>query len=155
MMPVVGQHVKCILRTGAMAEGIVEEWLDDVVQLRSLDGESVLIIPHPNDDIILIKIVLSMVKIDSPVINEINDSADVIDSRGVQIIEGELNQKYQEAIALPIEDPKRVKTLAELRIMMAAQEKKIISEKVKNHHITETPKVQYGQPRFLKKQSPK
>lgn len=145
MIPKVGQHVKCILRTGAMAEGIVEEWETNVVQLRSLDGESILIIPHANEDISLIKIVLSIPQIDLP------ESK----TETVKLPKGELEEKYQQAVALPTEDPTRVKTLAELRIMMAAQEKQIISEKVKDHHITEVPKAKYGYPKFFKKQSPK
>lgn len=131
MIPEIGQHVKCILRTGAMVEGTVENWGNEV-QLKSLDGESILIIPHANEDIILIKIM-----IDKP-IEEISEDSEIIEavveSRGVKLARGELEHKYQEAAKLPIDDPDRIKTLAELRIMMVAQEKKIITEKLKNHY---------------------
>jgi hypothetical protein len=158
MMPTEGQHVKCILRTGAMAEGIVEEWFNNVVQLRSLDGESILIIPHPNEDIMLIKIIAKMPKIDLPLINEVTDTTDVETSEGVRVVEHEisvLERKFQEAKNLSTADPNKAKTLADLRIMMAEQEKKIISHKVRNHYPSETKKVQYGYPELLKKQSPK
>lgn len=138
----IGQHVKCILRTGAMAEGIVEEW-DDNIQLRSLDGESLLIIPHPDQDIMLIKVILPP-RTDEPKI-----------PKETVIVKNKEISAYEEIMELPTEDPLRLKKLAELKIMMTEQEKKIIAEKAKSHSISETKKVQYGYPQFLAKQSTK
>ena len=140
MMPKEGQHVKCVLRTGAMAEGIVEEWFNNVVQLRSLDGESVLIIPHPNEDIMLIKIVLDKPK--SEVIKE-----KIIKKQTHSDLEKELQKVYEQ----PSGDDLRTKKMAELKVLMAEQEKKIIADKLKDHRIGDTRKVEYGQPEFYKK----
>lgn len=158
MTPKEGQHVKCILRNGAVAEGIVEEWYNNVVQLKSLDGESVLIITHPAEDIMLIKILLDMPKIDLPLVDEVTDTISVETSSGYRHVKEEisdLESKIQKANDLPSDDPTRLKTLAQLRVMKAEQEKKIISEKVRNHYPNEVRKVDYGQPGFFKKQSPK
>ena len=142
MMPDVGQHVKCILRTGAMAEGIVEEWFVNTVQLRSLDGESILIIPHPNEDIMLIKIIL-----EKPAQKE---KASHSLPNGI-VVNAELSKEIQDTQALPSDDPKRIETLAKLRIMLAEQEKKIITEKVKSHSIGDAKKVKYEYPFKTKK----
>lgn len=158
MTPEKGKHVKCILRTGVSVEGIVQEWYNNVVQLLSLDGESILIIPHPGEDIMLIKILIDMPEIDLPLTDEVTDTVDVEISDGVRVVEHEisgLERKFQAAKNLPTDDPNKAKTLAELRIMMAEQEKKIISHKVRNHYPSETRKVQYGYPGFVKKPSTK
>lgn len=155
MTPKTGQHVKCILRNGAVAEGIVVEWLASEVQLRSLDAESILIITHPAEDIILIKIITGMPKIDLPLVDEVTDTTDVVTSQIFYTAKDELEQRFQEASKLPSDDPERIKTLAKLRIMMAEQDKKILSEKVRNHYPSETRKIKYGYPGFIKKPSPK
>jgi len=142
MMPKEGQHVKCVLRTGAMAEGIVEEWFNNVVQLRSLDGESILIIPHPNEDIMLIKIVLDKPKSEAEVIKE-----KIIKKQTHSDLEKELQKVYEQ----PSGDDLRTKKMAELKVLMAEQEKKIIADKLKDHRIGDTRKVEYGQPEFYKK----
>ena len=142
MMPKEGQHVKCVLRTGAMAEGIVEEWFNNVVQLRSLDGESILIIPHPNEDIMLIKIVLDKPKSEAEVIKE-----KIIKKQTHSDLEKELQKVYEQ----PSGDDLRTKKMVELKVLMAEQEKKIIADKLKDHRIGDTRKVEYGQPEFYKK----
>ena len=146
MMPIEGQHIKCVLRTGMMAEGIVEEWLDNFVRLRSLDGESILIIPHPNEDIILIKIVLEKPKSEAQIIG---------DKIRAKQKETSLEQEFQEVYDQPSEDDLRVKKMAELKILMAEQDKKIIADKLKDHHIGDARKVEYGTPQFYKKPSTK
>ena len=144
MMPKEGQHVKCVLRTGAMAEGIVEEWFNNVVQLRSLDGESVLIIPHPNEDIMLIKIILDSPKTQA---EEIKEKIIKKSSKN----NTELEERLLEAYKQPSDDNLRIKKMAELKVLMVEQEKKIIAEKLKDHRIGDTRKVEYGQPEFYKK----
>jgi hypothetical protein len=158
MIPKAKQHVKCIMRTGAMVEGIVQEWTPHEVQLLSLDAESILIIPHPAEDIMLIKIIVGMPKIDLPIVDKVENTTEVVTSNGAWEVDGEiagLERKFQEAKNLPSDDPERLKTLAELRILMAEQEKKIITEKMRNHYPSETRKVQYGYPGIVKKPSPK
>jgi len=56
MTPQPEQHVRCIFRNGTLIEGIVKEWQPSGAQLQSLNDESILIIPHPDQDIILIKV---------------------------------------------------------------------------------------------------
>jgi hypothetical protein len=158
MTPQTGQHVKCILRNGAVAEGIVIEWFASEVQLRSLDHESILIITHPTEDIILIKVITGMPKIDLPLIDEVIDTTEVITAPlayDALATKSDLEDKFEEAKTLPMDDPERIKALAKLRIMMAEQDKKIISEKVRNHFPSETRKIQYGYPGLIKKPSPK
>jgi hypothetical protein len=141
MIPKLGQHVKCILRNGAIAEGIVQsDWMNSIVQLLSLDGESVIIIPHPNEDIMLIKIVLDKPK--SEVIKE-----KIIKKQTHSDLEKELQKVYEQ----PSGDDLRTKKMAELKVLMAEQEKKIIADKLKDHRIGDTRKVEYGQPEFYKK----
>lgn len=142
MIPQAGQHVKCVLRTGTMAEGIVEEWNNNVVQLRSLDGESILIIPHPNEDIMLIKIVLGKPK----------DHVEEIKEKSTEN-KSELEEKFQTIYEQPSDDNLRTKKMVELKILMIEQDKKIVADKLKDHRIGDTRKVEYGQPKFFSKPS--
>lgn len=143
MTPQPGQHVKCILRNGAMAEGIVEEWFGNVVQLKSLDGESVLIITHPAEDIMLIKIILD---------KKPEEEQNLPTEEGAD----EFVKQFAEADAShDPTNPDDRKSLAELRIELIKQERKIIAEKLKNHRPSSGPgKVQYGYPGLNKKPSP-
>lgn len=140
MIPQNGQHVKCILRTGAMAEGIVQEWDNSIVQLLSLDGESVIIIPHPNEDIMLIKIVLDLIK------NE--EMEPKVARQIINEVKTDLEQKFQETLNRP--DPFNTdhnRSLADLKIEMAKQDRKIIMEKLRDHHPgSNSRKVTYGYP---------
>jgi len=142
MMPTNGQHVKCILKNGAIVEGIVKEWGANSVELRSLDGESILIIPHPNEDIMLIKVLLEKPKPDVEIIKE-------------KIIEaGSLEEELQKTVEQTSDDL-RLKKMADLKILLAQQEKKIITDKLKDHHISDVRKAQYGYPGFYKMPSTK
>jgi len=58
MNPEKGQHVKCFMRSTMVLEGIVEDWTDAQVVLKSLDGESIMIVHRPVEDIMLTKVVL-------------------------------------------------------------------------------------------------
>lgn len=149
MIPKEGQHVKCILRTGAIAEGIVEEWFNNHVQLKSLDGESILIITHPAEDIMLIKIILEPK-------TQAEEVSDKIRAKSA------LEQKFEEV--RQNHDPNNAddrKTLAQLRVELAEQERKIVSEKLKDHTATQIPKAtryhypgnMYGHSRPSKKPS--
>src|SRR5271166_640284 len=59
MIPEKGQHVKCFMRSTMVLEGIVQEWADTQIVLKSIDDESILIVHHPADDIILTKVMLT------------------------------------------------------------------------------------------------
>src|ERR1700679_3910433 len=58
MIPQQGQHVKCFMRSTMVLEGIVEEWTDSQVVLKSLDEKSLMIVHRPVDDIVLTKVIL-------------------------------------------------------------------------------------------------
>lgn len=135
MNPQKDQHVKCVLRNGAVAEGIVEEWTGSQVQLKSLDGESILIITHPAEDIMLIKIILT-----TPTVEEI--------AAELEHEKTELEQRFEET--RQVHDPNNPddrKTLAQLRIELAKQDRKIIAEKLKEHKPTQAPgKTRYHYP---------
>lgn len=154
MIPETGQHVKLILKNNTLVEGIVEEWFNNYVKLKSLDEKSILIIPHPNEDIMLIKILLT----DFPKLEfvklEKDNGTEVVTSSEAYRVDSEiasLQEQFQHTLALPSDTPDRLKTLAELKRLMNEQERKIVSEKVKNHYIDGTRKVQYGYPGFFKK----
>jgi hypothetical protein len=122
MTPQTGQHVKVILRNGAIAEGIVEEWLANTVQLKSLDGESILIITHPTEDIMLIKVML-----DKPEEVEVEPESTQEEVR-------DFDSQFQEAAkTTDPNDVDAVKSLAQLRIELNKQERRIIAEKLKDH----------------------
>lgn len=144
MTPKVGQHVKCILRNGALAEGIVDEWYNNIVVLKSLDGESVLIITHPAEDIMLIKILLDKAP-EKETPKEPNDYGPT---------EEDVNQfcsSFDEP-AVDYNKPDELKSLAELRIEKAKQERRIIAEKLREHRPSiKGGKVEYGYPGLGKK----
>lgn len=146
MTPQTGQHVKIILRNGAMAEGTVLEWYANEVQLKSLDGESILIITHPTEDIMLIKVSVEQEK------SEVEKIADRIRAKKVDP-QTDLEQQFE--IAHQATDPHDidgVKSLAQLRIDLAKEERRIIAEKLKDHQPNMGPgKVQYGYPGLGKK----
>ena len=58
-----------------------------------------------------------------------------------------LEEEFQETYEMPSNDDLRIKRLAQLRIMMADQDRKIIENKLNEHTIvSEGTKVQYGNP---------
>lgn len=154
-----GRHVKCFLRNSTVVEGIMEG-CSTVIQLRSLDGKSLLIIHSPEQDIILTKVLLPKetaeqagepeVKVDKYPPNEL-------------LSQGVLEDPFTNLMATGKEEPLdpmtlKAKTMAELKIQMAEEERKIIANKLKDHHpnTSQAPrKVTYGQPGFLKKPSAK
>jgi len=129
MIPQKGQHIKCIMRNNLIIDGIVESWSGAQSVLRSIDNTGFSIIQHTDQDIVAIKII-------------IKDSVK---------IKNELEEKFEEVHQLPSSNELRIKNMAELKTMMAEQEKQIISEKIKNHHIKDIKRVIYEQPRFFQK----
>jgi len=134
-------HVKILLRNNATVEGIVKNWYANVVELQSLDEQSCIIIPHPEEDIILIKVFLN------------NSSEEKISSNS-ENPQNELEQKFQQTLEQPSDDPDRIQSLAELRILLSQQERQILTNKLRQHHLGETKKVEYGHPGFLPKPRP-
>lgn len=134
MIPQKGQRVKCAMRNNIVIDGIVESWSDSQSILRSLDGTSISIIQHTAQDIVVIKILL----------------------KEPTKIKSELEKQFEEVQKSPSDNELRIKDMAELKTMMAEQERRIVSEKIKDHRVVDDVKrVMYGQPGFFKKSSTK
>jgi sRNA-binding regulator protein Hfq len=120
---VLGQHVKCFLRNTMVLEGIAEEWSDTRVVLKSLDGKSLMIVHRPVEDIVLTKVVL-----EEPA--EISKEAKVVEeTEHKQRVKEKLNE-----VLLPTGDPDLDKSnIKQLRQLVVEQEKKIITEKRREH----------------------
>lgn len=127
-----GSHVKCVLQNSTVVEGIVLEWSNKIVKLKSLDETNIMIITHPEEDIRLIKVY-------------------VVEDKKNNVPLSDLEQQFKEEVEKPTNSDLRLKNLVDLKKMMAEQEKKIISEKLKSHHIGNVHGVKYEYPGFLKK----
>lgn len=132
-------HVKILLRNNTIVEGIVQDW-SNIVKLKSVDDQSYMIILHPEEDIILIKVFL---------VNSLVEKIKTISKDDLEEVKTELDQRFQQTIEQPSDAPERSKSLAELKILLAQQERQIVANKLKQHHIGETKKVEYGYPRFF------
>lgn len=120
--PEVGQHVKCLLSNNTLVEGVVILWYSDWVKLKSLDGESVLIVHHPDRDIMMTKIILEP---------EVEEEFPVKPPEPKPL--PELETEWEETLAGPSDDELRTRRLAELKVLMIEQEKKIIRDRVRSH----------------------
>lgn len=129
MNPQKGQYVRCILRNNMIIEGNVESWSSGKSTLRSSDGNSISTIQHTSQDVVAFKIILK-----TPI-----------------RVKKDLEEKFEQTQQLPSNDEFRLKNMAELKILMTEEEKKAISEQIKDHHINNNRKVIYEQPGFLKK----
>lgn len=128
------KHIKCIFHNGTLIEGTVESWSSEESVLKSLIDESRLIIPNTSRDIMLIKVVAPQEK--------------------KQVVLPQLDQDIEKVRKEPISDLKN-KRLAELKILKSKAEKDIVANKLKEHHVGEVRKTQYGTPGFLKVESAK
>jgi len=146
MTPRTGQHVKVLLRNGTLVEGLVEEWFNNHVQLKSLDGESVLILTRPEEDIMLIKILLDKLPEKTALKNP-------DDYRSSKEDADHFCSSFDNPLVTDYNNPDEVKSLAELRIELAKQERRIIAEKLREHRpsIKGAGKVEYGYPGLGKK----
>lgn len=122
--PEVGQHVKCLLNNGTLVEGTVQTWANEEVVLLSIDQKSMLILPYPARDIMLIKIVLDNSKDSEPA-----------EKPKTKPPKNDLERRFEEVRALPSNTPGRTETLAELRIQLTQAERSIVTERLREHHI--------------------
>lgn len=162
-----GQYIKLLFRYGNLTiEGVVESWEKDNYIIRSLTDESLMIIQSPQEDIMVIKIM--------PVMEPAEDNPPVVDLAkdcGIKVILGALPkindtgmkpEKVSQAIvrdALGAEEitelELRTKKLAELHLMKIKADREMVANRLKDHTISETRKVEYGLPGILKKPSTK
>jgi hypothetical protein len=124
MKPQPGQHVKCIFKNGTIVEGIVEEW-DIEVHLLSLTDKSLMIICHPSEDLMMIKIMPDLAE----------DIVEGPAQEKVEIpIQDQIRTKIREVI-VPNENSELQKSsIAELKRLAVEQEKQIIAKKIKEHY---------------------
>lgn len=136
MIPSIGSHLKCMLKNNIVMEGILQNWATDGVELKSLDDNRLIIIMDPTD---IMMITVSLVE---------EKTEEIL---ALPLPMSELEEKFQEVYEQPSGDSNRHKSLAQLKIMMAEQERKIVANKIKSHHIGETRKVKYGYPGLFEK----
>lgn len=122
-----GQQVKCVFRNGTIVEGIVKVWSKEEAILNSLDGKNMLIIPRPDEDIMLIKLALTT-------------------AVAPEKIKTELEDQFDKAVNLPSDDPNRLKTMVELKVELAETERQIVANKLKDHTIGSPKIIQYETP---------
>lgn len=123
MIPEKGQHVKCLMRSSMLLEGIVEEWSDNQVVLKSLDDQSILIVHQPANDIMLTKVVLE----------EPQEKSVEKPKLELPEIKQAVKDKLEEVLN-PTDNAELDKmNVQQLRQLVIEQEKKIVSDKIKEH----------------------
>lgn len=130
MIPEQGQRVKCFMRSTMVLEGIVQEWADTQIVLKSIDDQSILIVHHPNEDIILTKVVLQEPQ---EIVEETYEHGPYVAPRQ-DLTQEQLEIKKQLDKVLCGEDPSLEKmNLQQLRKLVVQQDKNIITQKRKEH----------------------
>lgn len=120
---IVGKHIKCFLRNGMVLEGIPEEWSDSRVVLKALDGQSLMIVHSPTEDILLTKVMLVEVP-------EIPEETKVVEETDAK---EQVREKLHEVLESG-DDPKlQQMNLKQLRALVVQQEKQMIAQKRKEH----------------------
>jgi len=129
---IAGQHVKCFLRSGMVLEGIVEESAGAQIVLRSLSDQSLMIIHHASEDIMLTKVM------PEPTLQEttVEEPALVVaisNNTEASPIQEQVKKKLHEVLQ-PIDDSNlQKKSLQELRLLVVERERQIIAHKKKEH----------------------
>lgn len=128
MIPQPEQHIKCIFKNGTIVEGIVKEWgINSSVILQSLTDQSLMIILHPKDDIMMIKIMA-----EQPEENLSEEIPDPPDTEP-EIIQQQIRAKLKE-LERPMESLElQNKTIADLKKLAIEQDKQIMINKIKEH----------------------
>jgi hypothetical protein len=126
MNPVKDDHVVVAFRNGTSTEGIVQSWSDSKSVLLSKKDNSNIIILHTSEDVMLIKI-----------ITKVDLKKEIITKN---IIENKIEETIEE-----LSSEKRLEKLIELRTELIEQDKKIITQKLKEHVPSERSyNVSYG-----------
>jgi hypothetical protein len=127
MNPEKGQHVKCVMRSSLVLEGIIEEWSETQVVLRSLEDQSLMIIHHPAEDIMLTKVLQIAEAQPAPIENP------SIAVPAVEPIQEQVKKKLHEVLQ-PIDDAElQKKSIQELRQLVIERERQIITNKKREH----------------------
>lgn len=121
-----GQHVKLFLRNGMVLEGYIEEVSDAVVVLKSLDGESLMVLHRPSEDIMMTKVVLREM-VSEPETENQTRTITAPNSSQEQV-----KEKLQEVLEQEDEDLQKM-SIEELRQLVIEQERLIIANKKREH----------------------
>lgn len=117
-----GKHVKYFLRNGMVLEGIVEKDTAAEVVLKALDGESLMILHHPAEDIMMTKVVLvEQVPEETAVPKPPSEFHEKVAAKLSEIREAEHDLELKE------------KSIAELKEMAREQELRILAQKKREH----------------------
>lgn len=141
-----GQRVECALKNGWVISGIIEELSSMGLQLLREDGKGFVIIMRPNEEISVIKVFTEPVV---TIKEEVTPVKEKKFARPKPVIDKEVQKVYESQA----DQADRLKSLAALRIEMNEKEREEMANKLSNHEIGETRKVQYGYPGFFKKPS--
>jgi len=131
-----GAYVKIVFRNGTQVEGYVEEWEENTTTLISEDQLSRFVVLDIKQDVLGIKICYGEVT-----------------PKQVQRKFEEVVEEFKAVQESPNDDL-RLETLADLKILMNKQEKKIIMDRVRSHDVSEVRIPQYGIPSFLQVKRP-
>ena len=125
----IGKHVKCFLRNSMVLEGIAEEWTEQRVVLKSLDGKSMMFVHRPTEDIMMTKVMLEESTEVIPVENPPRDQALVVALSNNNPVREKLHEVLQ-----PTGDEELDKlNIKQLRDLVVEQDKKIIRDKTREH----------------------
>lgn len=138
MIPNKNSHVKIFFKNNIQVEGYVESWSSNVCVLKS-ENNSLLVIQNLTDDVLMF-IISETEKPKSEVIQSFEKEKNII------------QEKFEETKTLKEPELQKIKKLAELKMLLNQQEKKIIQEKLKDHTISNVKETIYGKPRFLQVQ---
>jgi hypothetical protein len=117
VIPQPNQHIKCIFRNGTIIEGIVRVWEKDEAVLISIHDDSLMVILHPMEDVMLLKILPE------------NESQKAEQSP----IQEQIRQKLQE-VAQPSQEPAlQQHTISQLRKLSQEQDRQMIANKIREH----------------------
>lgn len=117
-----GKHVKLFLRNGMVLEGIVEKDTAAEVVLKALDGESLMILHRPTEDIMMTKVMLT-----EQIVEEEKPPAPP--SEFHEKVTAKLNEIKEAEHDLGLKE----KTIAELKQMAHDQERQILAQKRREH----------------------
>lgn len=126
MIPELGKHVKCFMRSTMVLEGIVEEWSDNEVVLKSLDGESLMIIHRPLEDIMITKVVLDIIEEEKPLNKDEKVKKKILGNM-------EIKKTLQQVLDPTTDAELNESSLKRLRELVIEQDKKLIIQKRKEH----------------------
>jgi sRNA-binding regulator protein Hfq len=126
-----GKHVKLFLRNGMVLEGIVEKDAAAEVVLKSIDGESLMILHRPTEDIMMTKVMLAEETL------EVSDPASTAflpaDEPAQPVVKNEVVQdKLRETLQIEDDDLQKL-SIEELRQLVIEQDRQLIANKKREH----------------------